>query len=31
VETPADDEHVYGFGEKTGRLDKRGRNLGGYG
>ena len=26
-----DDEHVYGFGEKTGRLDKRGRNLGGYG
>ena len=22
-----DDEHVYGFGEKTGRLDKRGRNL----
>ena len=26
-----EDEHVYGFGEKTGRLDKRGRNLGGYG
>ena len=26
-----DDEHVYGFGEKTGRFDKRGRNLGGYG
>jgi alpha-glucosidase len=26
-----DDEHVYGFGEKTGRLDKRGRGLGGYG
>jgi alpha-glucosidase len=25
-----DDEHVYGFGEKTGRLDKRGRKLGGY-
>ena len=25
-----DDEHVYGFGEKTGRLDKRGRQLGGY-
>jgi alpha-glucosidase len=25
-----DDEHVYGFGEKNGRLDKRGRNLGGY-
>jgi alpha-glucosidase len=24
-----DDEHVYGLGEKTGRLDKRGRNLGG--
>ena len=24
------DEHVYGLGEKTGRLDKRGRNLGGY-
>jgi alpha-glucosidase len=26
-----DDEHVYGFGEKAGRLDKRGWNLGGYG
>jgi alpha-glucosidase len=25
-----DDEHVYGFGEKTGRLDKRGAKLGGY-
>jgi alpha-glucosidase len=25
-----DDEHVYGFGEKTGRLDKRGNKLGGY-
>ncbi len=25
-----DDEHVYGFGEKTGRLDKRGWKLGGY-
>ena len=25
-----DDEHVYGFGEKTGRLDKRGQKLGGY-
>jgi alpha-glucosidase len=25
-----DDEHVYGFGEKTGRLDKRGSKLGGY-
>jgi alpha-glucosidase len=25
-----DDEHIYGFGEKNGRLDKRGRNLGGY-
>ena len=25
-----DDEHVYGFGEKNGRLDKRGWNLGGY-
>ena len=25
-----DDERVYGFGEKTGRLNKRGRNLGGY-
>ena len=25
-----DDEHVYGFGEKTGRLNKRGRQLGGY-
>jgi alpha-glucosidase len=24
------DEHVYGFGEKVGRLDKRGRQLGGY-
>lgn len=24
-----DDEHVYGFGEKTGRLDKRGWKLGG--
>jgi len=23
------DEHVYGLGEKTGRLDKRGNNLGG--
>src|SRR3569833_1260864 len=25
-----DDQHVYGFGEKTGRLDKRGWKLGGY-
>jgi len=25
-----DDEHVYGLGEKTGRLDKRGWQLGGY-
>jgi alpha-glucosidase len=25
-----DDKHVYGFGEKTGRLDKRGWKLGGY-
>lgn len=25
-----DDAHVYGFGEKNGRLDKRGWNLGGY-
>ncbi len=25
-----DDEHIYGFGEKTGRLDKRGWKLGGY-
>ncbi len=25
-----DDEHVYGFGEKTGRLDKRGWRFGGY-
>ena len=25
-----DDEHVYGFGEKTGRLDKRGWKMGGY-
>jgi len=25
-----DDEHVYGFGEKNGRLDKRGWGLGGY-
>lgn len=25
-----DDEHMYGFGEKNGRLDKRGWNLGGY-
>ena len=25
-----DDEHVYGFGEKTGNLDKRGWQLGGY-
>jgi alpha-glucosidase len=25
-----DDEHVYGLGEKGGRLDKRGRQLGGY-
>ncbi len=25
-----DDEHVYGFGEKSGRLDKRGWQLGGY-
>jgi alpha-glucosidase len=25
-----DDEHVYGFGEKNGRLDKRGWKLGGY-
>jgi alpha-glucosidase len=24
------DEHVYGFGEKNGRLDKRGTKLGGY-
>ena len=25
-----DDEHVYGFGEKNGKLDKRGWQLGGY-
>src|SRR4029453_9745353 len=25
-----DDEHVYGFGEKVGKLDKRGWQLGGY-
>lgn len=25
-----DDEHIYGFGEKSGRLDKRGWQLGGY-
>jgi len=25
-----DDERIYGFGEKTGRLDKRGWQLGGY-
>lgn len=25
-----EDEHVYGFGEKNGRLDKRGWHLGGY-
>ena len=25
-----EDEHVYGFGEKVGRLDKRGWQLGGY-
>jgi alpha-glucosidase len=25
-----DDEYVYGFGEKTGRLNKRGQRLGGY-
>ncbi len=25
-----DDEHVYGFGEKVGKLDKRGWHLGGY-
>jgi alpha-glucosidase len=25
-----DDEHVYGLGEKTGHLDKRGAKLGGY-
>jgi alpha-glucosidase len=25
-----DDEQIYGFGEKTGRLNKRGRQLGGY-
>jgi len=25
-----DDEHVFGLGEKTGRLDKRGWKLGGY-
>ena len=25
-----EDEHVYGLGEKTGRLDKRGDKLGGY-
>ncbi len=25
-----EDEHVYGLGEKTGRLDKRGWSLGGY-
>jgi alpha-glucosidase len=24
------DEHVYGFGEKNGRLDKRGNKMGGY-
>jgi len=26
----SDEEHVYGFGEKTGTLDKRGWKLGGY-
>jgi alpha-glucosidase len=30
AKTLHDDEHVYGFGEKTGRLDKRGWKLGGY-
>ena len=25
-----DDEHIYGFGEKNGKLDKRGWKLGGY-
>ena len=25
-----EDEHVYGFGEKNGRLDKRGNKMGGY-
>jgi alpha-glucosidase len=25
-----DNEHIYGFGQKTGRLDKRGWKLGGY-
>jgi alpha-glucosidase len=30
AQTLHDDEHVYGFGEKTGRLDKRGWQLGGY-
>jgi alpha-glucosidase len=25
-----DDEHVFGFGEKNGRLNKRGKKLGGY-
>src|SRR5262249_11875120 len=29
AKTLHDDEHVYGFGEKTGRLDKRGWRLGG--
>jgi alpha-glucosidase len=30
AKTLHNDEHVYGFGEKTGRLDKRGWQLGGY-
>lgn len=30
AKTLHDDEHVYGFGEKTGQLDKRGSKLGGY-
>jgi alpha-glucosidase len=30
AQTLHDDDHVYGFGEKTGRLDKRGWRLGGY-
>lgn len=30
AKTLHDDEHVYGLGEKSGRLDKRGWKLGGY-
>ncbi|HEU5397493.1 MAG TPA: TIM-barrel domain-containing protein, partial [Verrucomicrobiae bacterium] len=30
AQTLHNDDHVYGFGEKTGRLDKRGWRLGGY-